>query len=341
MLLVTRRTKTPTNIGFGGEEENEGVVRWQRQGDRVLLRYVAYDNVARRFAAHRDGGAGLELRAGAVRLPDRAFKPDSSAVVIDVTPMFTTDVPVLGLAQQRRTQYQVRTMDPTRSYVVAIHSYPTNIEARHVVTYSAGLAPSNAETGTISVEMNQSMLMLPERPMMARLNDDRVGYFGVQQTDYGRPAQKSETRRYISRWRLEPKDPAAFARGELVDPVKQIVYYIDPATPVQWRSCIKQGIDDWQVAFEAAGFRRAIVGKDPPTAQEDPEFSARGRALLGGALLRVADPERLRPARERSPHRGDPRVAHRLVSQRYEPAAQLVPDPDRCGQSRRAAPPVR
>jgi hypothetical protein len=167
----------------------------------------------------------------------------------------------------------VRALDAARSYVVSIHSYPTNIEARHVLTYGAGLAPSNAETGTLSVEMNQSMVLLPEKPMMVRLNDDRVGYFGVRQTDYGRPAQRSEVREYISRWRLEPKDPAAFARGEVVDPVKPIVYYIDPATPIQWRSCIKQGIEDWQTAFEAAGFRRAILAKDPPTAQEDPEFS--------------------------------------------------------------------
>ncbi len=273
MLLVTRRTKTPQNVGFGGEEENEGVVRWQRQGDRVLLRYVAYDNVAADSLPIAMAVRVSNFEPVLFAFPIAAFKPDSSAVVIDVTPMFTTDVPVLGLSQQRRTQYQVRTLDPARSYVVAIHSFPTNIEARHVLTYGAGLAPSNAETGTISLEMNQSMLMLPERPMMARLNDDRVGYFGVQQTDYGRPVQKSEVRRYISRWRLEPKDPAAFARGELVDPVKPIVYYIDPATPVQWRSCIKQGIDDWQVAFEAAGFRKAIIGKDPPTPQEDPEFS--------------------------------------------------------------------
>ena len=175
--------------------------------------------------------------------------------MIDITSMLTTDVPVLGLAQQRRTQYQVRTLDTPRSYVVSIKSFPTNIEARHVLTYSAGLAPTNSETGTISVEMNQSMVLLPEKPMMARLNDDRVGFFGVQQTDYGLPVQRSEVRRYIARWRLEPGDPAAFARGELVDPVKPIVYYIDPATPTQWRSCIKQGVDDWQKAFEAAGFQ--------------------------------------------------------------------------------------
>ena len=273
MLLVTRTSKVNLPNTFGGEEENEGVVRWQRQGDRILLRYVAYNNVAADSlpiaTAVKISNFEPVLQAFAIA----AFKPDSSAVVIDITPMLTTDVPVLGLSQQRRTQYQVRALDGPRSYVVSIKSYPTNIEARHVLTYSAGQAPTSSETGTISVEMNQSMVLLPERPMMARLMDNRVGYFGVQQTDYGLPAQRSEVRRYISRWRLEPKDPAAFARGELVDPVKPIVYYIDPATPVQWRTCLKDGVNDWQKAFEAAGFRNAIFGRDAPTPAQDPEFS--------------------------------------------------------------------
>lgn len=273
MLLVTRTSKVNLPGTFGGEEENEGVVRWQRQGDRILLRYVAYNNVAADSlpiaTAVKISNFEPVLQAFAIA----AFKPDSSAVVIDITPMLTTDVPVLGLAQQRRTQYQVRALDGPRSYVVSIKSYPTNIEARHVLTYSAGQAPTSSETGTISVEMNQSMVLLPERPMMPRLMDNRVGYFGVQQTDYGLPAQRSEVRRYISRWRLEPKDPAAFARGELVDPVKPIVYYIDPATPLQWRSCLKDGVNDWQKAFEAAGFRNAIFGRDAPTPAQDPEFS--------------------------------------------------------------------
>ena len=273
MLLVTRTSKVNLPGTFGGEEENEGVVRWQRQGDRILLRYVAYNNVAADSLPIATAVKISNFEPVLQAFPIAAFKPDSSAVVIEITPMLTTDVPVLGLAQQRRTQYQVRALDGPRSYVVSIKSYPTNIEARHVLTYSAGLAPTSSETGTISVEMNQSMVLLPERPMMPRLMDNRVGYFGVQQTDYGLPAQRSEVRRYISRWRLEPKDPAAFARGELVDPVKPIVYYIDPATPVQWRSCLKDGVNDWQKAFEAAGFRNAIFGRDAPTPAQDPEFS--------------------------------------------------------------------
>jgi hypothetical protein len=117
------------------------------------------------------------------------------------------------------------------------------------------------------------MVLLPEEPMQPRLWDERVGFFSVQHTDFGLDNQKAETRRYITRWRLEPSDTAAFLRGELVDPVKPIVYYIDPATPEKWRPYLKQGIEDWQVAFEAAGFSNAIIARDPPSPQEDPEFS--------------------------------------------------------------------
>jgi hypothetical protein len=121
--------------------------------------------------------------------------------------------------------------------------------------------------------MNHSMLLLPKVAMQPRLWDERVGYFSTQQVDYGREEQRTVSRRFIDRWRLEPKDTAAFLRGELVEPVTPIVYYIDPATPMKWRPFLKRGVEDWQVAFEAAGFRNAILARDPPTAEEDPEFS--------------------------------------------------------------------
>ncbi|MEP1086809.1 MAG: zinc-dependent metalloprotease, partial [Algoriphagus sp.] len=134
--------------------------------------------------------------------------------------------------------------------------------------------PSNSQSGTISMEMSQSMYLLPEQPMQPRLYDPRVGWFTVRQIDYGSEALKSDQKTYIRRWRLEPKDPAAYARGELVEPVKPIVYYLDPATPEKWRTYFRQGIEDWQVAFEAAGFKNAIIAKDAPSKEEDPDWSA-------------------------------------------------------------------
>jgi len=121
--------------------------------------------------------------------------------------------------------------------------------------------------------MNQSMILLPEVPMQPRIYDPRVGFFTVKQYDYGSDELKADQNTYITRWRLEPKDPEAYARGELVEPVKPIVYYLDPGTPENLKEYIKQGIEDWQKPFETAGFKNAIIAKDAPTPEEDPEFS--------------------------------------------------------------------
>lgn len=273
MLLVSRIARTATNIGYGGEEENEEVVRWQRQGDRILLRTVSFVNVADDSLPIATAVHNSNFEPIVAAYPIAAFNADSTSVIIDVSSLFTKDVPLVGMSQNRRETYGVRRLDEGRSFLASAASYPRNIEVRTVLTYDATKAPSNAETGTISLEMAHSMVLLPDRPMQPRLYDERVGFFRIEQTDYGRDEQKADRRRYITRWRLEPKDTAAFLRGELVEPVKQIVYYIDPATPMKWRPYIKQGVNDWNRAFEAAGFRNAIVAKDPPSPEEDPEFS--------------------------------------------------------------------
>ncbi len=193
--------------------------------------------------------------------------------MIETTALFTEDLPFLGLPASSRENYKVSSLDKDRSYLEWTKSFPENIEVRHVLTYKAKEPPSNSSTGTISVEMNQSMVLLPEVPMQPRLFDERVGFFSVQQTDYGLSDHDVVERTYITRYRLEPADTAAFLRGELVDPVEPIVYWIDPATPEKWRPYLKAGVEDWQQAFEHAGFRNAIIAKDPPTAEEDPEFS--------------------------------------------------------------------
>lgn len=273
LLLVTSIARTASDIGYGGQRANNQVVRWTREGDRILLRTVQHEVVADStepiFQAVRN--AHFEPIIAAFDI--EAISPDSSAVVIEVTSLFTTDVPVLGLRSNARSQYQVRRLDPGRSYIASVNSYPENIEVRHVLTYEAGSPPANSSTGTISLEMNQSMVLLPARPMQPRVFDPRVGFFNIDQVDYGSEAHRAETRTYVTRWRLEPRDTAAFRRGELVEPVKPIVYYIDPATPMKWRQCLADGVNDWNVAFEAAGFRNAIEGRMPPSPEEDPEFS--------------------------------------------------------------------
>ncbi len=273
MLLVTRIARTENNIGYGGMKANTQVVRWQKQGKKILLRIVSFENVADEedpiYQAVRNSNFEPIIKAFDVE----TLNEDSTGSVIDVTGLFTEDVPALGLQKFRRDQYKVRRLDKSRTFIAWAKSFPRNIEVRHVLTYDASAPPTEASTGAISLEMNQSMILLPETPMQPRRCDERVGFFSVTMTDYASDSQKAEERCYITRWRLEPSDPEAWARGELVEPVKPIVYYLDPATPMKWRPYLKQGVEDWNAAFAEAGFKNAIIAKDPPTPEEDPEFS--------------------------------------------------------------------
>lgn len=271
-IVVSRIAQTAAGLGYGGEMNGSNVVRWVRNGDKVYLRQVSFSTVADSTKPIAQAVRNSNVEPIIAGFDVAAYGTDST-LVVDVTPLYTTDVAMLGLPSFMKTQYQIRRLDPARTYLESMRSFPKNIETRVVMTYDAGAAPSNPSGASITIVMNHSMLLLPEKPMMARLMDNRVGYFGVQQTDYGREEDRVIRRRFISRWRLEPKDTAAFLRGELVEPVKQIVYYIDPATPEKWVPYLIQGVNDWQAAFEAAGFKNAIVAKRAPTPAEDPEFS--------------------------------------------------------------------
>lgn len=273
MLMVSRIAATANNIGYGGMKTNTQVLRWQRHKNNILLRIVSYENVADEdqpiYQAVRNSNFEPIIRSFKIE----ALNEDSTGSVIEVTSLFTEDIQPLGLQKFQRDRFKVRRLDKARTFVTSAKSFPQNIEVRHVLSYDAAEPPSNSSSATISLEMNHSMIVLPEDPMQPRLCDRRVGYFSVTLTDYSRDAQKADERCYVTRWRLEPSDSAAYARGELVEPVKPIVYYIDPATPMKWRPFLKEGVDDWNKAFEQAGFKNAIMAKDPPSPEEDPEFS--------------------------------------------------------------------
>jgi hypothetical protein len=275
MLMVTRIAKTANGIGFGGGKTNTQVLRWERKKKKVLLRIVSHSIVADTILPVHEAVVNSNFEPVLFSFPIKAFNKDTTAVVIDATSLFSTDVKPLGFPQFYRKRYGVTRIDKDRSYIERVNSYPQNIETRHVKTYFASKSPSNGSVGSISIEMSNSMILLPKVPMKRRYFDERVGWFARGQVDYGLDAQRSKTVTYLDRWRLEVKeeDLAKFKAGELVEPKKQIVYYVDRATPEVWREYIKQGIEDWQVAFEAAGFKNAIIAKDPPSKEEDPDWS--------------------------------------------------------------------
>jgi hypothetical protein len=275
MLMVTRIAKTASGIGFGGGKTNTQVLRWEKKDKQILLRIVSHTVVADTVLPVHEAVVNSNFEPVLHAFPIKAFNKDTTGVVIDASTLLTSDIKPLGFPQFYRTRYRVTRMDKARSYIERISSYPENIEMRHVKTYFASRPPSNQAAGSISVEMSNSMILLPKVPMKRRYFDERVGWFSRGQVDYGLDAQKSKTVTYLDRWRLEVKDEdkEKFRRGELVEPKEPIVYYIDRATPEVWREYIKQGIEDWQVAFEAAGFKNAIIAKDPPTPEEDPDWS--------------------------------------------------------------------
>ena len=275
MLMVTRIAKTASGLGFGGGKQNTQVLRWQKKDSKILLRVVSHNIVASDSLPVSEAvlNSNFEPILYSFKIESKGI--DSISTLIDVTKLFNEDVKPLGFPQSRRKGYKISSLNSKKSFIESIKSYPENIESRHVKTYNSSSPPSNSSTGTISLEINNSMILLPKTPMKRRYFDQRVGWFARSQVDYGLDVQESKSLKYLDRWRLEVKDEdlEKFENGELVTPKKQIVYYIDRATPVKWRKYLKQGIEDWQAAFEEAGFKNAIIAKDPPTKEEDPEWS--------------------------------------------------------------------
>ena len=310
MLMVTRIAKTASGIGFGGGKTNEQVLRWEKKNKQILVRIVSHNIVADTLLPVHEAVLNSNLEPILFSFPIKAFSKDSTATVIDATALFATDIKPLGFPDYYRKAYQVTRIDADRSYIDRINSYPKNIEIRHVKTYFANKAPSNTDLGSITLEMSNSMVLLPKVPMKRRYFDERVGWFTSRQTDYGLDAQKSKTVAYLDRYRLEVKDEdiAKFNAGELVEPKEQIVYYVDRATPEEWVPYIIQGVNDWQVAFEAAGFKNAIVGKRAPTAEEDPDYSPED--IRYSVIRYLASPI----PNANGPHVSDPRSGEILES---------------------------
>ena len=277
ILVTSRISGFVKGLNFGGagvKSKPQQVIRWQKKDKKILLRSVSYNSVASFEDPIYESVRNNNFEPIIKTFEIKTMSKDSSSYVFDVKSLFTSDIPMISAVNSfQKKNFGIRGVDGSRSFIEDIMAFPENINVKHVLTYTGSKLPDNQITGTMSVEMTQSFILLPDEPMQPRYYDPRVSYFSLSQTDYSADEQKAFRKRYITRWRLEPKDPEAYARGELVEPVKPIVYYIDPATPVKWRPFLKQGVNDWNVAFEAAGFKNAIMAKDPPSEEEDPNWS--------------------------------------------------------------------
>jgi hypothetical protein len=277
-IAITRLAKTPTGAGYGGEEENRQVLRWEKgPNNKLFLRALLYINAS---------GDSTKPIMEAVRNSNvepivasfdiKAMSDNKKNYVINVTDFFKGDNQLISLDPRAKRQFSLGAIQADRSYIQKMRSFPINTEVRTVKTFASNLPPpgpsatqqlpAGASTGAVTVEINVSMILLPAKPARKRLFDNRVGFFATGYTVYGEESQRAETEVFAVRWRLEPKpeDIEKMKRGELVEPIKPIVYYIDPATPIKWRKYLKQGVEDWQKAFEQAGFKNAILAKEVP-----------------------------------------------------------------------------
>lgn len=286
ILIVNRISKAPTSrqksrVGYPGDILGSKVIRFENKDNkRILVREYSY----RERSENKDGMfqsvRNSNTQPIVANFGIETIKKDSLTrnYVINVSVFLQKENPLFSFDADSKEYIGLLNMVSEGTYIDTLKAFPKNIEISTTVTYQSKKGMSNVgflETGSpripLTYELNSSMVLLPEVPMKARLFDPRVGYFTVGYTDFDSNPQGIEYKKLITRWRLEPKDEAAYLRGELVEPKKPIVIYIDPATPKKWVPYLIQGVNDWQVAFEKAGFKNAIYALEAPT--DDPSWS--------------------------------------------------------------------
>lgn len=288
-LVVTRLTKAGAEmrmgtVGYAGDQISQNVISFEKgTNDKVFLRSISYVDYAKdSTSAMYKTVMRNNVNAIEQAFDIKAFGKEKNSTVIDVTDFINADNDVVSFDTRFKKGFRVGAFQKDKSFVNFVKSFPTNIEINTTKTYnrSAGEAspipgaPKPEVSGNYTVEVNSSIILLPENKMQARYFDPRVGYFTVGYTDFDENPQGVERVSLVKRWRLEPKakDLEKYKRGELVEPEKPIVFYIDPLTPKKWIPYLIQGVNDWQKAFEKAGFKNAIYAK-VPNAKEDPEWS--------------------------------------------------------------------
>ena len=278
-LWVTQIARTQAGYGYGGGSHvGNRVVRWELRDKDILLRDVKYTIRADGSDSVRHAVEDTSVPAIIRKLPVAAWGTNK-APVIDMTDFFVSDVSEFSA----KAALNSSGADRSRSFIERIKAFPENIETKVTMTYALGGGggiPGNTNFPTssrrdssqsaVTVLLHHSMVRLPEKPMQPRVHDARVGFFNVAFEDFATEEHQVKQVRFITRWRLEKKDPDA----AVSEPKKPIVYYIGRGVPDKWRPYIKRGVEAWQPAFEAAGFKNAIMAKDAPTELEDPNWDA-------------------------------------------------------------------
>ena len=303
ILVVSRISKSGADVraaqGYAGDQIGSSVIRFEKgPSNRIFMRKVSYrtygpDSTTSMYQSLKNSN----IQAIAASFNIAAYTTDKKGSVIDMTDYINSDNDIFYFSSPAaKTRFRLGTQAADRSYILNVRSFPTNVEITAVKTYSLTAASSpfgpvapvvigGGGSGSATVELNASLVILPKVPMKARYFDPRVGYFAVGYTDFDLNPQGVKEIELVKRWRLEPKpaDMAKYKRGELVEPIKPIIFYIDPATPKKWVPYLIAGVNDWAKAFEKAGFKNAVMGKMAPTAAQDSTWSlddARNSAIV-------------------------------------------------------------
>ena len=275
ILVVTRLAQVPSGYSpyiNAGSKTSEQVISFYKKNNRIDIRQLSYNNIADPDDPIIQ--SVVENNFSPILASFEVRNSDKSSFLIDVSDFFLKDSPGFNIINSRvKDQYKIGGVDRKRSSIDSSRSFPENIEVLATLTFNTNKPPRINRTKTFSFQVNHSFILLPSEKMKVRHFDHRVGWFTVNKIDYSSSALKSDSFKLIRRWRLEPKDEEAYLRGELVEPKKKIIYYLDPATPIKWRPYFIKGIEDWNSVFEKAGFKNAIVAKSPPSKDEDPDFS--------------------------------------------------------------------
>ena len=292
LIAVTRYAKVAGGARkYGGEQVNEQTIQFEKgPNNRIFMRVVTLISRADSTQTIAKAVKNSYLDPIVASFDIKAYGKDSSSSIIDVTDFFKGDNQAVSLSSFEKRSFNLSSLASDRSYVETIKAYPINIEVKTVKTYNASapmpgspaggtFIPAAANAGAVTFELNTSILLLPKTPMGRRLFDSRVGYFADNFVEYSDDQQKVKNQVFAVRYRLEPKpqDLEKYKKGELVEPVKPIIYYIDPATPKKWVPYLIAGVNDWNAAFEKAGWKNAIQGKEWPNdstmSLEDARFS--------------------------------------------------------------------